>query len=97
MVHLFPRGEAGQASAMKNAPANPTSEMFLPDGSARSIDVRRRHPVQVACLDGEVLVTAEGDLEDHVLEPGGAFTAEHRGRVVVTALRPSRVRVKQAA
>ena len=75
----------------------PTSELILPDWSARSIDVRRHHPVQVACLDGEVLVTAEGDIEDHVLEPGGAFLADRRGRVVVTALRPSRVSVREAA
>jgi hypothetical protein len=82
---------------MKNEPTTPTSEMFLPDWSARSIDVRRHHPVKVSCLDGEVLVTAEGDFEDHVLEPGAAFTAEHQGRVVVTALRPSHVQVKRAA
>jgi hypothetical protein len=82
---------------MKNDTTILTSELFLPDWSARSIDVRRRHPILVACLDGEVLVTAEGDFEDHVLEPGGEFTSEQRGRVVVTALRPSHVQVKEAA
>jgi hypothetical protein len=71
-----------------------TQELFLADWSARSIDVRPRHPVNVACLDGEVLVTVEGDPEDHVLAPGTALVADHRGRVVVTALRPSRVRVE---
>ena len=73
------------------------AELFIPDWAARSIDVRRRHPVRVACLDGEVLVTAEGDPEDHVLEPGGTFVADHRGRVVVTALRDSHVEVREAA
>jgi DUF2917 family protein len=82
---------------MKNDRTSPGAELFLPDWSARSIDVRRRHPVRVACIDGEVLVTAEGDPEDHVLEPGTAFVADHRGRVVVTALRDSRVEVREAA
>ncbi|HET9598731.1 MAG TPA: DUF2917 domain-containing protein [Anaeromyxobacteraceae bacterium] len=81
---------------MTNERTTPGAELFLPDWSARSIDVRRR-PVRVVCIDGEVLVTAEGDPEDHVLEPGTAFVADHSGRVVVTALRDSHVEVREAA
>jgi hypothetical protein len=67
-----------------------TTEMVLADGSARSVDVRRR-PVEVSCVNGEVLVTFEGDPQDHVVAAGGAFRVRRRGRLVVAALRPSRV------
>jgi Protein of unknown function (DUF2917) len=70
------------------------TELALADWSARSIHVRNQ-PVEVSCLQGEVLVTLEGDLDDHVLAAGQAFRAERRGRLVVAALGPSRVRVAE--
>jgi len=70
------------------------TELVLADWSARSIHVRNQ-PVEVSCLEGEVLVTLEGDHEDHIVAMGGAFRAEHRGRLVVAALGPSRVRVAE--
>jgi hypothetical protein len=69
-----------------------TTELVLADGSTRSVDVRRRS-VEVSCVNGEVLVTLEGDSQDHIVAAGDAFLAQRRGRLVVAALRPSRVRL----
>lgn len=72
------------------------TELCLADWSARSVDVRPRHPVIVACVAGSLLVTLEGDPEDHVLAPGEALTARRRGRVVVAALGPATVRLHRS-
>jgi hypothetical protein len=72
------------------------TELDLADWSARSFDVRPRHPVVVACVTGALLVTVEGDPDDHLLAPGEALTTGRRGRVVVAALGPSTVRLKAA-
>jgi hypothetical protein len=55
------------------------------------------HPMTFTVVEGEVLVTCEGDLEDHVLYAGETFHTELRGHHVIAALRPSRVRVDEAA
>ena len=70
------------------------TELVLADWSARSIHVRNQ-PVEISCLEGELLVTLEGDHDDHIVAKGGAFRAEHRGRLVVAALGASRVRVAE--
>lgn len=44
-------------------------------------------------LSGMAWVTQEGDSRDHVLGPGGVFRAQRFGRVVVQALRHSRLLV----
>lgn len=59
---------------------------------AWSFDVRR-DDLAITLLDGEVMVTFEGDPLDHVLAPGETFTTPGRGRVAVSALRQSRFRV----
>ncbi len=48
----------------------------------------------VEVVRGTVLVTREGDLEDHVLEPGMTLPLGAQGRVVAWALVPSTVRVR---
>ncbi len=48
----------------------------------------------VEVVRGTVLVTREGDLEDHVLDPGMTLPLGARGRVVAWALVPSTVRVR---
>ena len=45
---------------------------------------------------GCVLVTREGDRDDHVLEPGEELRLEGRGLVVAWALAPSRLAVAGA-
>jgi hypothetical protein len=42
-------------------------------------------------LAGMVWVTQEGDSRDHMLGPGGSFQVRTQGRVVVQALKPSRL------
>lgn len=42
--------------------------------------------IEVRCHSGTVLVTQEGDLDDHVLEAGDACRTRPRGRVVAWAL-----------
>jgi hypothetical protein len=67
----------------------------LGEWSVRALDVRPRHPVEIECLAGELLVTCEGDLEDHIVSAGESFRAHRRGRLVVAALVPSRVGIRE--
>ena len=51
--------------------------------------------VEVRCSRGMLLVTLEGDVEDHVLPEGESFVTTRRGRLAVWALEASRLRVKR--
>jgi hypothetical protein len=51
----------------------------------------------LACDEGAVWLTVDGDSRDFVLEPGQTFQAEERGRVLMYALAPSRVTISAAA
>jgi hypothetical protein len=55
-----------------------------------------REGITVEVVEGTVLVTQTGDLEDHVLEAGDRAQFDGRGRVVALALTPSRLRVGAA-
>lgn len=46
---------------------------------------------------GEILVTQEGDPEDHVLTEGGEWSTRGSGLVVAWALKPSRLEVHRSA
>lgn len=70
------------------------TELVLADWSARSVHVRKQ-PVEVTCVSGLVVVTVEGDREDHIVRAGHSFRAQRRGHLVVAALRPSRVLVAE--
>jgi hypothetical protein len=52
--------------------------------------------IQVRADRGTVLVTREGDLEDHVLEAGDALLVTGRGLVVAWALAPAHLTVERA-
>jgi hypothetical protein len=69
--------------------------LTLGEWSVRAVDVRPRHPVEIECIAGELLVTCEGDLEDHIVSAGESFRAHRRGRLVVAALVPSRVGIRE--
>jgi hypothetical protein len=56
-----------------------------------------RGGTEVRCTEGVVLVTCEGDPEDHVLSAGSVFVARRPGRLAVWALAPARVRVAVAS
>ena len=51
--------------------------------------------VEVRCSRGVLLVTLEGDVEDHVLSEGESFVTTRRGRLAVWALEAARLRVKR--
>jgi hypothetical protein len=70
--------------------------LTLPSWSARSVDVRSRQRVELVCLEGELLVTFEGDRKDHIVSRGQAFRADRRGRAVIAALEPSRIEIRWA-
>jgi hypothetical protein len=71
------------------------STQALPkDGILR---IPRRSEVIVTVDSGTVLVTREGDLDDHVLETGMELRLPRRGVAVVWALEPSTLRIREAA
>ena len=70
--------------------------VMLSSWTAFPVDVRRRRSVELRCLSGQLLVTMEGDLEDHVVEAGQSFRVNGRGRLVMAALRPARVVFREA-
>lgn len=41
------------------------------------------------CRQGILWLTCDGDLHDHVLEPGQRFIPSRRGRIVIEAMRES--------
>lgn len=45
------------------------------------------------CLTGALWLTRDGDIEDHVLNPGQSLAIRRGDSAVVQALRPSRVRL----
>ena len=68
-------------------------ELELQDHAAWSARVPRAG-LEVRCGSGTVLVTVEGDPEDHVLEAGGVLSVQRRGRLAVWALASARVTVR---
>lgn len=49
--------------------------------------------ISVVCLAGELWLTREGDIEDHILRPGQCFTVRRGERGAVQALKPSQLSV----
>lgn len=77
------------------SPANePVTEILLGPDDARSVHVAGDTSFTV--LEGSVLVTCEGDREDHVVGAGQAFRPERHGHHVIAAFVQSRVRVGAA-
>lgn len=70
------------------------SQALPKDGTAR---ITRSRDVIVAVDGGVILVTREGDLEDHVLEAGMELRLPRRGVAVAWALEPSTIRIREAA
>ena len=56
-----------------------------------------RGGLEVRCARGALLVTVEGDPEDHELSPGEAFVPSRRGRLVAWALAPARLLVRRGS
>jgi Protein of unknown function (DUF2917) len=105
MSNLALQGSSTAASALRDAAqllrstlgrgGAPQLQIALGPSRAWSFDVRR-DPIEIQLLDGEVMVTFEGDLEDHILAQGATFRTSGRGRVAVVAFRASRFSVAAA-
>jgi hypothetical protein len=95
MTTWFP-GHLGLGSSLRRTgAASATGEVALGADGVRSVHVGRS-PLAFAVLSGEVLVTAAGDWEDHVLHAGQVFRSDRPGHHVIYALTPARVRVSKA-
>lgn len=46
----------------------------------------QRWPVEICCISGTLWVTQTGDLQDHIVSCGEAFTTDRKGRVIVWAM-----------
>jgi len=59
--------------------------------------VPRRETMDVEVLDGEVLLTVEGDANDHVISAGDVYQGLPGRRIAAMGLSPSRIRVSGTA
>ncbi len=82
---LIPLGSAGPVNRTWDLGKDETSH--LPEV---------RGPVTIRVERGLVLVTREGDREDHVLRAGDALVLPPSGKVVAWALEPTRATVRDA-
>ena len=78
-----------------HAANEPVTELEVGADEARSLHVAAPGTT-FSVLAGSVLVTCEGDVEDHVLAAGETYTAARRGHHVIAGLAPSRVRISAA-
>ena len=62
-----------------------------------TLRLRAGDGLAIRALRGTVLVTREGDAEDHVLEPGQTLTVAGRGLVVAWALTPAALELSRPA
>jgi hypothetical protein len=87
--------EATAPSPAGRAGSRPGLVVHLRRDDTLSLDTRRA-AVVVRCSRGTVLVTQEGDLQDHVLTPGDELQSGRGGRVAVWALEEGDVAVRRA-
>lgn len=83
----------GSASIHRGADRVGTREFSLEAGDLWTTEVDGL-AVDVSCLSGALWVTRE-DQVDHVLQAGASLTTALPARLVVTALRPARLRVSR--
>ena len=53
--------------------------------------------LQLNCREGAMWITQKGDSRDHTLGKGNCFQSVKRGKIVATALRPSRILIEHQA
>ncbi len=53
--------------------------------------------IRIYCREGCCWLTVEGDNRDHVLSSGGNCAVNQRGRMIVTALAPTRLQLVTSA
>ncbi len=83
-------------SRMQRRPGGPVSQAWTfaenQAGSLRDAEV-----VAISVERGVLVVTCEGDVEDHVLAAGDSLVLKGRGRVVAWALEPASATVRYSA
>lgn len=89
------RGAADLLRSALGRDGGPQLQVALGPSRAWSFDVRRS-PIEIGILEGEVLVTFEGDASDHVLAAGATIKSPRHGKVAVAAFRRSRFSVVPA-
>ena len=87
---LRPPRERSQGGA---APRGVSAAPQLPLRNNEATSFRARPGCEITCERGVVLVTQEGDPDDHVLETGETLQVSKSGRVAAMALRDCRLRV----
>ena len=65
--------------------------------SEESLRVARGTSLDIFCLSGVVWITLEGDLRDLFLAPGESMLLERRGMVLITALEPAALKIRNHA
>ena len=69
-----------------------TNKLHLNEHQFKTLD--RTHPGQtIECDDGVLWVTQKGDREDHILLRGDKLVIEHRGKVLIEAMREADVTI----
>jgi hypothetical protein len=72
----------------------PSRERCVPRGGL--VGLAGDHSWQmIVCMRGEVWITQECDVQDYLLRAGGVFIITRPGRVVIQALRDSRIQVTE--
>ena len=75
------------------APAMQTRRTVHEIARRDTVKIARAQGAVVECLDGCVWITLDGDLRDCVLEAGQSLCIDRDRRVLVHALKTSRVRI----
>lgn len=65
-------------------------------GQTANLKGRRREPVAIRVQRGLLLVTREGDFQDHILAAGDEVAFPVRGRIVAWALEPTDAAIQEA-
>ena len=93
-IKKAPRGRTGTTLDTHRGAARGVEPMLA--NTARSLHPTARG-LELRCVSGLVVVTQEGDRDDHVLYPGDEFRTSRRGRVVAWAMLDSRLTVSSGA
>lgn len=68
------------------------NRLHLTENQYKTLD--RTFPGQtIECEDGVLWVTQKGDREDHILLRGDKLVIEHRGKVLIEAMRESNLTI----
>jgi hypothetical protein len=73
----------------------PKIELLLQPHELLSLD-NRQQPVAIACRNGMVWVTCEGEPGDHILDAGGRLVSKTKGSIVIEAIGEACVNIEES-